>query len=404
MARTALISGAGVSGPTLAYWLAKGGWHVTVVERAESLRLGGQNIDLTDAARDVVERMGLTGEIAARHTGERGLQFVDTRNEATAEFPVEAEGSLTREIEILRGELVDILVGATPDTVTYRFGTTITGLDDDGEAVDVTFDDGSTGRFDVVIAADGMNSDTRARIIGEGGHEDYLGCWSSYFTVPRLERDNGWWRWYTSPNGIVAFLRPDNQGMMRASVNFLSDESDPPHMTLADKKERLRTRLDGAGWEADRLREALADVDDIFLGPLHQIKADRWSNGRCGLAGDAAHCPTPYTGMGTTLAVIGAYVLAGELTRHDDPRAAFAAYEERFKPFATEAQKLPPGVPALAYAQSRFKVRLINLGAGVAASAPVQAFAALFDGGSGDDENRFDLPEYDWSASAHRAA
>lgn len=393
MTKTVLISGIGVAGPTIAYWLARAGWKVTMIERADDLRLGGQNIDLTDAARDVVEKMGVKDEIEARHTDEKGLQFVDSENEAAGEFPVEASGSLTREIEILRGELVDVLVGALPEGVERRFGTAIADLLDTGDNVVVTFEDGSTEKFDIVIAADGMNSRTRKIILGEGKREKYLGCWSSYFTIPRLDRDNDWWRWYTSPTGVVAFLRPDNQDTMRASVNFLSDESDPPHMSLDDKKDRLRKRLDGAGWEAERLCEALADCDDIFLGPLHQIKADRWSNGRMVLAGDAAHCPTPYTGMGTTLAVIGAYILAGELASHDDPEDAFRAYEKRFKPFATENQKLPPGVPAVAYAQSRFKVKLIQVGVSFAASSPVQKFAALFDGG-GKDKNEFDLPDY----------
>ena len=394
MTKKALIAGTGVAGPTTAYWLARGGWDVTIIERADDLRLGGQNIDVTDAARDVIEKMGIMATVKDRHTGEKGLQFVDTDNAATASFPVEKKGSLTREIEILRGELVDVLVEATPESVDYRFGLTIESLDDRGDDVSVTFDDGSQETYDIVIAADGMNSRTRPMIIGEGDYRDYLGCWSSYFTVPRLERDNDWWRWYTSPTGVIAFLRPDNQGTMRASVNFLSDESHPPHMTLDDKKAELRRRLDGAGWVAERLSEALGAVDDVYLGPLHQIKAENWSTGRCVLVGDAAYCPTPYTGMGTTLAIIGSYILANELCAHDDHRDAFAAYEEKFRDFARTSQKLPPGVPDVAYAQSKFKVKLINAGAGIAASSPVQKFASLFDGGSDAEENAFDLPQY----------
>ncbi|GFE65227.1 FAD-dependent monooxygenase [Litoreibacter roseus] len=400
MAQTALISGIGVAGPTAAYWLAHNGWKVTVIERADSLRLGGQNIDITDAARDVVSKMGIMDDIKDRHTGEKGLQFVDTDNTAKASFPVEKKGSLTREIEILRGDLVDILVNATPKSVEYRFGVSIDTLEEKDNGVEVTFDDGTTGTFDIVIAADGMNSSTRTLILGEEGHEDYLGCWSSYFTVPRLERDNDWWRWYTSPTGVIAFLRPDNQGTMRASVNFLSDENDPPRMSLADKKAELRKRLDGAGWEAERLSDALEDVDDIFLGPLHQIKSKTWSRGRCVLAGDAAHCPTPYTGMGTTLALIGSYILANELAAHTNHEDAFKAYEEKFRAFAEKSQKLPPGVPDLAYAQSRFKVSLINAGASIAASSAVQGFASLFGGGSKVDEDEFDLPDYEKAKAA----
>ncbi|UWR21272.1 FAD-dependent monooxygenase [Sulfitobacter sp. S190] len=394
MPKTVLIAGTGVAGPTTAYWLARAGWKVTMIERADELRLGGQNIDLSDAARDVVDLMEIKEEIKKRHTGEEGLQFVDTDNNTVADFPVENAGSLTREIEILRGELIDVIVNAVPDDVEYRFGTKIERLDDKGSHVDVVFDDGKQESFDIVIAADGMNSRTRKMIVGDGDYLEYLGCWSSYFTVPRLERDNDWWRWYTIPTGAIAFLRPDNQGTMRASVNFLSDNDNPDYMTLDDKKVELRRRLDGAGWEAERLSKALDEVDDIFLGPLHQIKTETWSNGRCVLVGDSARCPTPYTGMGTTLAVIGSYILANELVAHEDHAAAFKAYEDKFKEFARKKQKLPPGVPDLAYAQSRFKVKLIHTGAAIGASSVVQKFASLFDGSSAD-ENEFTLPTYD---------
>ncbi len=394
MTARVLVSGASVAGPVTAYWLAKRGFEVTVVERNDDLRLGGQNIDITDAARDIVEMMGVRGAIEEQHTGEKGLRFVDKDGETAGSFPVDKKGSLTREIEILRGDLVKILVEANPQGVDYRFGNSIEKLDDNGEDVSVTFADGSQENFDLVIAADGMNSATRRLVIGKGDHEDYLGCWSSYFTIPRYDRDNDWWNWYTASNGIIAFLRPDNDGTIRASVNFLNDDDDPDRMSLSDKKEILTERLRGAGWECDRIADDLVDVDDIFLGPLHQIKAGRWSRGRCALTGDAAYCPTPYTGMGTTLAIIGSYILANEIAGHDDHEKAFAEYERKFRPFAEKSQKLWPGVPDLAYAESDLKVHLINLGAGLAASTPVQKFISLFDD-EGEDKNEFELPQYE---------
>ena len=405
MTRRILVSGAGISGPTLAYWLSHHGFDVTVIERADDLRLGGQNIDLTDAARDIVRLMGIEDEIRSRHTGEKGMQFVDAEGVVRASYPVDKAGSMTREIEILRGDLVDIIVAANPDAVKYRFGTEIETLEDRGEYVSVRFADGGEETFDLVVAADGMNSATRKLILGgDAAQKEYLGCWSSYFTIPRNDEDNDWWRWYTSPTGVVAFLRPDNQGTMRTSVNFLSDDNDPPHMSLDDKKERLRNRLEGAGWECNRIADALDGVDDLYLGPLHQIKAETWSKGRLALAGDAAHCPTPYTGMGTTLAVIGAYVLANELARHDDHEKALRAYEDVFRDFAEKSQKLPPGVPDIAYAESKAKVELINTGAAIGASAPIQKLIEVFT--SEKHENEFELPDYDppSSRASRRAA
>jgi len=215
MTKKVLISGASIAGPTTAYWLSKLGWEVVVVERSKSLRLGGQNIDFSDAARVVIQKMNLEDIIKDHHTGEKGLQFVDSNNVSKADFPVDKKGSLTREIEILRGDLVNILVDATTDNVEYRFDTTIAKLEYCENNAIVTFNDGSVEHFDIVIAADGMNSSTRSMIIGDNGDEEsYLGCWASYFTIPRINEDNDWWRWYTSATGVVAFLRPDNKGTM----------------------------------------------------------------------------------------------------------------------------------------------------------------------------------------------
>ncbi|RJY08443.1 FAD-dependent monooxygenase [Aurantiacibacter aquimixticola] len=401
MTKKVLISGASISGPTTAYWLARNGFDVTVLERASELRLGGQNIDITDAARDIVELMGLRDAIADRHTGEKGLRFVDEDGEVQGSFPVDQEVTWTREVEILRGDLAKLIVDACPDSVDWRFGDHITALEEEGDKVRVEFAEGEAETFDIVVAADGMNSGTRDLIVGDDQTEDYLGCWASYFTIPRYERDNDWWNWYTSSNGIIVFLRPDNQGTIRASVNFLSDDSNPDHMSLEDKKRILKDKLRGSGWESDRVAHDLDGVDDIFLGPLHQVKADRWSSGRCVLTGDAAYCPTPYTGMGTTLAIIGSYILANELAAHDDHKAAFDKYERKFRDFAEKSQKLWPGVPDLAYAESEWKKYLINLGAGLAASAPMQKLVALFDGG--DDENDFELPKYENRAARETA-
>jgi len=389
-----LISGAGVAGQVSAYWLKKLGFKVTMIERAESLRLGGQNIDFTDAARDVIKLMELDSAVLAKHTGELGLQFVDVNNHAKASFPTNAKGSLTREIEILRGDLVEILADASSSNIECIYGLHIINVNDRRDCVEVTFSDNSKQNFDFVICADGMNSTTRDLIIDKGDHKRYLGCWSSYFTVPRIASDNDWWRWYTSPTGVIAFLRPDNKGTMRACVNFLDDNSEAIHMPVEEKRRILTERLRGAGWQCERLTKALSKTDDIFLGPLHQIKAKTWSRGRCVLVGDAAHCPTPYTGQGTTLAIIGSYLLANELASHEDHRKAFSKYEEIFRPFVESAQKLPPGVPNLAYARSKFKVGLINTCAAIGASSAIQTMASFFGDDNKEKINLFDLPDY----------
>lgn len=391
MKRKALISGASIAGPVTAYWLAKAGWEVVVIEKSENLRLGGQNIDFTDAAIEVVDRMGLTTAVKNMHTGEKGLQFVDTNNVSKADFPA-GNKSWTREIEIIRGDLVEIFVSATKDDVEYRFGKSIKKLVNHQDHVSVTFNDGAEEDFTVVIAADGMNSSTRSLILGEENHVSYIGCWASYFTIPRIEKDNNWWRWYTSPTGIVAFLRPDNKGSMRASVNFLDADSSTRNLTLDEKKVILQNRMMGAGWECDRISDALKSCSDVFLGPLHQVKATSWHNGKCVLVGDAAYCPTPYTGMGTTLAIIGAYILAQEIASNENVEEAFRKYEGHFRTYAESAQKLAPGVPYLAYARSKIKVKLFHLIVGVGASKIIQKIMGLMT--KSEKNNKFILPEY----------
>ncbi|MEO0854707.1 MAG: FAD-dependent monooxygenase, partial [Cyanobacteria bacterium J06648_11] len=166
MKRKVLISGASIAGPVTAFWLARHGFEVVVVERAESLRLGGQNIDISDAARDVITSMGLEERVRERHTGEKGLQFVDSNDRPCGSYPAGKNGSWTREIEILRGDLAEILVDATRDTAEYRFGDSIESVISLEDSTQVRFASGAEEEFDCLIAADGMNSTTRKVVLG----------------------------------------------------------------------------------------------------------------------------------------------------------------------------------------------------------------------------------------------
>lgn len=167
--RTVLIAGASIAGPALALGLAHSGIQPVIVERAEALRLGGQNIDVHGAARTVVRRLGIEDEICAATTGEQGLRFVDERNRTKAEFPAEnADTSgFTKELEILRGDLATILYNRTRDTTEYLFGNQIVGLRDHGDRVTVAFEHGAERDFDLVVAADGLRSHTRKLIVGD---------------------------------------------------------------------------------------------------------------------------------------------------------------------------------------------------------------------------------------------
>ncbi|XWW46151.1 FAD-dependent monooxygenase [Fibrella sp. USSR17] len=395
-AKKVLISGASIAGPTLAFWLAKYGFEVTVIERSNFLRLGGQNIDVNGPAQRIAQKMGIEAAIRAANTGEVGLQFIGQHNQVAAAFPKESSMSGTQELEILRGDLVSILYKATKETVTYRFGDSITGLEQHPEDVAVTFSSGKTERFQFVVAADGVRSSTRRLVFGEEPLFNYLGLYTAYLTIPRKESDNNWWRWYTAVDRRIVMLRPDNQGTIRASVAFMELGEAYEKLSPAEQKNVLKTKLAGAGWEADRISNAIDDTQDVYFDKIGQIKAPRWSVGRVAMIGDAAYCPTPLTGKGTTLAMVGAYLLAGELASHERHQDAFVAYEKRMRPYVEAVQKLPPGVPGLVYPSTKLGVSVLNTVAGVVASKPVQKLVSLFSPKPKDEQKDDDivLPEY----------
>lgn len=373
-----LISGASIAGPTLGFWLAKYGFEVTIVERSKSLRLGGQNLDVRGAGRAIVRMMGIEQEILAANTGEIGLQFVNRNNGVEAEFPSEGSNSFTSEAEILRGDLVNILYKHTKDDVKYIFGKHITAINQGLDNVEVTFSDDESEVFDLLIAADGVRSTTRQLIFGDEPELKFTGLYNAWYTIPRIERDTQWARWYTAPGSRVMMLRPDNHGTIRASFSFLSDDKSYLTQSDSEQKKVLKDKLSGAGWEEKRLMEAIDNNSDVYFDGISQVHAPRWFDGRTGMIGDAAYCPTPLTGMGTTLAMVGAYLLAGELSRHDHHEDAFSAYEKRMRPFVGKVQKLPPGVPWLAHPKSKLGVKVVNTAASIVASRPFKMIGKLF--------------------------
>ncbi|PMD92499.1 FAD-binding monooxygenase [Siphonobacter sp. BAB-5405] len=392
-----LIAGASIAGPTLAYWLHQYGFEVTLVERATSLRLGGQSIDVNGPARKIARLMGIEEEIRAANTGELGTHWVDKSNQVKASFPREGAGSLTQELEIVRGDLVTILYEHTKEHVTYRFDDQISHLQQDDQQATVTFASGSTESYDLVIAADGIRSKTRQLMFGDEPVFNYLGLCTAYLTIAKTETDPNWARWYTADDSRVLLLRPDRQGTTRASFSFLVPEEAYNQLDRANKKAILIERLAGAGWEADRLAQEVEKSEDIYLDGVGQIKAPRWSLNRFAMVGDAAYCPGPITGKGTTLAMVGAYILAGELATHPQYADAFARYERIMRPYVESVQKLPPGVPRLAYPKTALGVSVVNTVMGILASEPVQKMARVLGSSETEKEERMDgtpLPEY----------
>jgi 2-polyprenyl-6-methoxyphenol hydroxylase-like FAD-dependent oxidoreductase len=391
--KTALISGASIAGPALAYWLTTYGWQVTIVERAHELRDGGQNIDVRGAGRTVARRMGIEDSIRDATTGELGTEFVRPDGRAVARFPAgtsDTDGA-TAELEILRGDLARLLVDATPDSVEYVFGDSITAVDDGDDRVKVSFDQGDDRSFDLVVIADGMNSRTRRLVFGSAPTIRPLGLNTSYLTIPRTERDSDWARWYNAPGGRTMTLRPDTKGTIRATLSFLSAPGAHDGLTPGEQKSLLREKFADAGWEAQRILAGLDHEADLYFEHIGQVKAPTWTSGRVALLGDAAYCASPVSGMGTSLALVGAYVLAGELAAHVDHRDAFRGYERIMRPYVDQAQQLPPGAPRIANPRTRAGIAVLDTAAKIGAS---RAFSAIGGKLFSPPADKIDLPDY----------
>jgi 2-polyprenyl-6-methoxyphenol hydroxylase-like FAD-dependent oxidoreductase len=351
-APTVLISGAGIAGPALAFWLNKCGYRVTIVEVADGVRPGGQTVDLRGAGGDVVERMGLMGQMRERSLEQRGVAWIKSDGRRRAEMPVTAfhGNGLVSKLEILRGDLVDVLYQATRDQTDYRFNTRITELSQNGDAVEATLTDGAKLSADLVVGADGPHSAVRRLVFGpEEQFVKPLGGYNAWFTAPDTVVLDGWYLMYQAP-GLNASMRPSHdQSFAKAGLAFRSEPVAYDRRNAGEQRALLTTHFAGAGWQCDALLAAAARADDFYFDAFAQVHLPTISQGRVTLAGDAGYCASPLSGMGTSLALVGTYVLAGELGRADSVDAqriqtALARYEAVMRPYIERCQDLPNGI------------------------------------------------------------
>ncbi|KAH9463543.1 hypothetical protein Pst134EA_015633 [Puccinia striiformis f. sp. tritici] len=352
-----LISGIGIAGPVAAYWLSKGGVSVTVLERCESLRKEGQTVDIRNEGVKIMRWMGVEEEVRRRTTKELGIKFVDSKNQTWAAFPQSGEGSFTSEFEIVRGELATIFYEASGDKIEYIFGDSIDSIEETGHSVKVTLQKDSSRHmeFDILIVAEGLTSRTRAKAFNEDIRAPIrsLDLWAASFSYKQGDSDEDWARWYNIPNRRGFLVRPDGFGRVRATALCIDDGEAIKLIASArtsteKQKEYFINLFKGSGWESDKILEGLRDANDLYVQEIAQTKTKTWSKGRVVLVGDTAFCPSAVTGLGTTAAIAGAYVLAAEIVKNpSDHQAAFSAYDETLRAWVEKIQKLPPGVPKL---------------------------------------------------------
>lgn len=399
MSRRILITGGSVAGNTAAWSLGRAGLDVTVVERAPGFRDGGQNIDVRGPGREVLRRMGLEQAALEQGTGEEGTAWVDADGRIKAQFlTTESTGDgPTAEMEILRGDLARLLYESARAHAAYRFGDHVTAIAQDRDGARVTFASGVTKRYDAVVIAEGVGSATRRLVFPGENDPRWMDLTIAYFTIPRAADDDRLWRWYNAPGGRSVSLRPDRHGTARAMLSIQQPPGGEQDWSPDRQKAWLRERFTDAGWQSARVLDGLDATDDFYFDVLRQVRMKRWSSGQVVLTGDAAWCATPIAGYGTTLAIVGAYVLAGEMARGDDLAAAFAAYERVMRPMVEEAQGVPKIAPRLMNPHSRAGIRVLH-GVLVAASSPVVRGVSgkLFGGRS----QQPDLSRYEEASSA----
>jgi 2-polyprenyl-6-methoxyphenol hydroxylase-like FAD-dependent oxidoreductase len=344
MNQSVLISGASIAGPALAYWLRHYGYDVTIVEKADTVRGGGYPIDIRGTALDVVDRMGLLPALRAAHVHTRRITFLNPDGSVLTSMGAETlTGSDSQDLEVRRGDLATTLYGTIRDDVEMTFNDSIAALDDRDGGVDVTFESGARRKFSLVIGADGLHSRTRGLILGpEAQYHRYLGYSFAGFGMKNdfgLSREGVMWN---VPGRTAALYAVDGDDHVHAFLNFSLAE--PPLDAHRDPAAQRRlvaaVFADDREWEIPRMVEAMLTSNDLFFDVVSQIHLPRWSQGRVALVGDAAHAPSFLTGQGSSLALVGAYMLAGALATHDDHTTAFAAYEKNTREFVELNQAL----------------------------------------------------------------
>lgn len=408
-----LIVGGGLAGPAAAFWLYRAGHTVTVIERFPVLRAGGAQIDLRAQGLEAVRRMGLLPAVKAVTVAEEGISFIDRQGRAQATFRANTSGqgaqSFTSEYEIMRGDLVRVLYEATKDHVTYHFGRSVDSFAQDAASVTVTFNDGAQATFDLLIGADGQGSRIRKALLPPDVDPiRHLDNFAAYFNYPRTPHDTMLATMCNIPG------RPYAKSFMTRSHSdtrchaYLSLRHPSPDLRAlmrapeADQKAFYAAEFKGAALHTDRVLAALDTTDSWYCHELVQVHAPFWHAGRVVLLGDAACCPSAMSGMGTTSAFCGAYVLAGELASNpDDPARACAAYEATLRPFAAEFQKIYTGLFALITPHSAWGIWVLHRVLGLLAWSGIIDLLSRF---SSDEKGGWKLPDYDVFGEAGRYA
>ncbi|KAF2499920.1 FAD/NAD(P)-binding domain-containing protein [Lophium mytilinum] len=415
-----LVVGASIAGPATAYWLAKAGAQVTVIERFPELRTSGQAVDIRTAGVSVMRKMsGMEAQVRAKSTQEEGISFV--REDGRPYGTIRATGnpdqqSLVSEYEIFRGDLAKIIFDLTKDddNITYIFNEQIASMqqsESDGSPITVEFANGSaTSKYDLVIGCDGATSRTRAIGFGCSVRDHIIpsNSWAAYFTINQdLLQGSRVGQGYSAVGGRFMSVGLDPSGHSRVLLmNIHSrgklDATLPFRQASIHGDDSLKRYIaqhyQGAGWKSNYFMQEMMDSEDFYASEIVQVKLPSLYNGRFVLVGDAGYATGP-AGGGTSLALAGAYILAGEVGKHTgDLAAGLKGYEQQMRPIIKEMQKIPPFITTILAPQTTWGIWLRNYAFAFIAWTGIADFAQKYLGAAFANTKTFPLPDYKWVA------
>lgn len=336
-----LVVGAGIAGPAICYWLKRFGFSPVLIEKSPAIRKGGQALDVRGIATHIAREMGIYQQICNKRTRIEWGRFVDTSGNILHEEHGEKFGfRQDDEVEILRGDLVEVLMETIPDVPCY-FDQSIISIEKNDDYVVVKFKDGKVENFDIVIAADGIHSATRKMIFNKNEYQlIHLGSYLSTFTIPNYLGLNHMDMECEANHKLVSINSDNNPKIARAGFMFRSQHILKDIRDEQEQKQFLWDTFRDFGWETPNILNQMQKSDDFYFDAITQVKMPSWTKGRIALLGDAGYCASPLSGQGNNLAYVGAYVLAGELKMtNGDYQQAFARYNTLLRSFVEANQE-----------------------------------------------------------------
>ncbi|MCE3044266.1 tetracycline destructase [Legionella sp. 16cNR16C] len=336
-----LVIGAGVAGPAICYWLKRFGFSPCLIEKAASIRTGGQALDVRGIATHIARDMGIYEQICDMRTRIECGRYVDSEGKVLHEVQGEEFGfRQDDEVEILRGDLVEILMSTITD-VPCDFDQSVIRMEQSADGVLVHYNDGQVINYDLVIAADGIHSATRRMIFNKNEYQlVHLGSYLSTFTIPNYLGLSHIDLECEANCKLVSINSDNNPEVARAGFMFRSEHVLKNPRDEQEQKQFLYDTFRDFGWETQNILNRMPESDDFYFDAIMQVKMNSWTKGRIALVGDAGYCPSPLSGQGNNLAFVGAYILAGELkAANGNYMQAFTRYNELLRPLVDANQE-----------------------------------------------------------------